>query len=144
YIENYLSIKKIIFGERLQYEINCDEKIKSFKIPFFSLQPFVENSMEHGILNKEDGGTVKIICSKLPHSVLLVISDNGIGIEQTQLKYIEENILTNLKKPPEKHVGMFNCYNRYKVAFDEKADIKIESAVQKGTKITVEILTDVI
>lgn len=143
YIENYLSIQSIRFGERLQYEISCDSGIKNFKIPFFSLQPFVENSMEHGILNKEDGGCVKIICSKLCDRVRLVISDNGIGIEPLQLNNIACNILTKSKRPPDKHVGMFNCYNRYKVAFDDKADIKIESKLQEGTKITVDILTDI-
>ena len=139
YIKNYLSIQNIRFSGKINYKIVCSDGLEGFKIPFFSLQPFVENSIEHGILNSTSGGTLQVLCQREKDDVIIKIVDDGVGIEQEELAYIRENILSDVKKPPENHLGMFNCMKRYKVVFDKRANIEINSQRCKGTTVVITI-----
>ena len=49
YLQLYLDIEKVRFGQRLQTKITCDETAKTFKIPSLLLQPLVENSIKFGL-----------------------------------------------------------------------------------------------
>jgi tetratricopeptide (TPR) repeat protein len=84
YLETYLSLEKIKSGDAFIYSITFDEQINPSKIfiPGMILQPFVENSIKHGILNKkEKDGVISIIISKKDMLVCEVL-DNGIGIKK--------------------------------------------------------------
>jgi two-component system, LytTR family, sensor kinase len=48
-IQLYLEIEKIRFGERLNFQFNCDEKELLAKIPAMILQPLFENAIKHGV-----------------------------------------------------------------------------------------------
>lgn len=139
YIENYLAIQKIRFGKRISYQIDCATELESMFIPFFSIQPLVENAVEHGILNKTAGG--KLSVSALVHGshIQICIKDNGIGISKNYLEELR-NILqgTTLRKS-QKGVGLYNCYHRFLLMFGKNIDFSIGSHVGKGTVITITI-----
>ena len=137
YIKKYLFIQKIRFGSRIQYQILCDENLKSFYIPFFSIQPLVENSIEHGILQKMEGGSISIICKKEKKMVTIKIEDNGVGISQDALKKIKEKI--NTREHVTEHIGIYNCYHRFKLFFEEKLEFHILSKEGKGTRVKIMI-----
>lgn len=139
YIKNYLSIQNIRFDERVKYSIVCEKELYSLKIPFFSLQPFVENSIEHGILDKPQGGELSIVCCRQPWGNSIIIEDNGAGIEEEKLKSIKEDVLCEGCAPPKNHVGIFNCCSRYRVVFGKRANISIESKKNMGTRVTISI-----
>jgi len=77
----YLDLEQLRFGTKLKYSITVSENIQpgDIDIPSMIVQPFVENAMLHGIMHREDGGTVDI------HFVLhndwleITIEDNGVG-----------------------------------------------------------------
>ena len=59
--EEYLSIQKIRFSDRLSYSIDIDDKLlDTVFMPRFTLQPLVENAIIHGLTGKEEGGNVSI------------------------------------------------------------------------------------
>lgn len=139
YIRNYLSIQNIRFDERVTYSIECSKELYGLKIPFFSLQPFVENSIEHGILDKPKGGRVCILCEKKPDCSQITIEDNGVGMDEREIAEIREKILCDSPDPPKNHVGIFNCCSRYRVVFGKRAVIRLESEKNKGTRVTIRL-----
>lgn len=138
YIKNYLLIQKIRFGNRITYELVCEEKLKSFLIPFFSLQPLVENSIEHGILNKAEGGSVWIRCEEAGDDVQIIIADDGTGMEEAVLKTVRENIFFSEDAGTE-HIGILNCYRRLKLFFGERLRFCIHSKEGCGTRIMIQM-----
>mgnify|MGYP006181483015 CR=1 FL=1 len=86
YLNLYLSLEKNRFGEKFQYEINVDgeiDKVDTF-IPSMLLQPYIENAIWHGIMPKEEGGTVVININEVNDDTLLIsIADDGIGIDNS-------------------------------------------------------------
>lgn len=84
YLQNYLALEKLRFDERFDYkmEIDVDLNIHKTLIPSMLLQPFIENSIKHGIqpmYNKK--GLVKIEFKKENDFLICVVDDNGIGRE---------------------------------------------------------------
>lgn len=139
YIQNYLAIQKIRFGDRINYKIACEEELHDFPIPFFSLQPLVENSIEHGLLSKENGGKLVLSCTQNADHILIQITDNGIGIAPEKLEWLRTHSLCTNSGQNEQHVGLFNCYNRFLLLFGEKVDFQLDSKENKGTRISIRI-----
>lgn len=138
YVKNYLSIQKIRFGDCIDYRISCDPTMKTMRIPFFSLQPLVENSIEHGLLPKGNGGRVTITCTRKDNCDTIVISDNGVGISEQQLQILR-SILTTSADVSGSHVGLHNCYKRFQLMFEGRFSFSLNSTANAGTEITIAI-----
>lgn len=89
YLKLYLSLESLRFGERLNYSIRTDEEIDTEEVflPSMLLQPFVENAIWHGIMPKEEGGSIEIHISRADEeSIVIDIIDDGIGVLNAQKK----------------------------------------------------------
>jgi sensor histidine kinase YesM len=89
YLQLYLSLEKIRFGDRLSYEISVDTDIDEYEtmIPVMLLQPFIENAIWHGILPKSSNGHVQINIKKTEkNSLSITILDNGKGRQEKTSK----------------------------------------------------------
>jgi len=80
-VRTYLEIEKVRFGERLQYDITCDDDIRDFMIPALIIEPLVENSIKHGIASEVRGGKIVIEVSAADGNCLISVIDNGKGID---------------------------------------------------------------
>lgn len=87
-LERYLEIQKKRFEERFNYEIVNYDNIdtSSVLIPPMLLQPFIENALEHGELNKVRNGKIRITFKIENDLLIFVIEDNGIGRQAAEEK----------------------------------------------------------
>ncbi len=79
FVENYLSLERARFGERLQVQIDVPDALRTARLPPMLLQPLVENAIRHGIAPLVDGGTVRIAARRVAGQLELEIADNGAG-----------------------------------------------------------------
>ena len=78
----YADVERLRFKDPFEFEINLDDNVDDFgtEVPPMMLQPFVENSIWHGIANKKDGkGKISINISEEGSLLKCIIEDNGIG-----------------------------------------------------------------
>ena len=77
----YLELESIRFKDKFEYKITVDEEIDPLmhKVPTMLIQPYVENSICHGLMPKEGKGFVNIDLSLKNDYILCTIEDNGIG-----------------------------------------------------------------
>lgn len=80
FIESYIRIQQVRFGDRLRFEKSIDPACLELSIPPMILQPLVENSVKYGVAPKEEGGTIRLIIRHEPRGVFFEVSDNGLGI----------------------------------------------------------------
>lgn len=82
-IQLYLSLESLRFKDKFEYTIQTNDiDLESVKIPSMMIQPFVENSIIHGVLPQFDRmGKIDIILRKEDGQLIIEIKDNGIGIE---------------------------------------------------------------
>lgn len=142
YIRHYLRIQRYRFGENLAYHIDCDKKSESLTIPFFSLQPFVENALEHGILNPTHkyGGELDIVCRAGISAYTIEIRDSGAGMDENTLGAILEELASKrLPRGGKIHIGMSNCFKRLRMFFGARCTIAVKSSLGCGTTIAITI-----
>lgn len=79
---NYLYLEQQRFGDKLQviYQITTED----FLIPPLTLQPLVENAVQHGVLNRRNGGTIVIRTEKTDECAVVMVFDNGVGMEKAK------------------------------------------------------------
>ncbi len=95
YLSAYLSLEKLRFKEKMNYSIEIDPAInrKKISIPPMLIQPYVENSIRHGLRHQTDGnGHIKIQIGPAASTLSVIIDDNGIGREKAMQYKTNEHI----------------------------------------------------
>lgn len=138
----YVSLEKRRFEENFLFNFELDPKIKTdeIMIPPMLLQPYIENAIKHGLMNKDDFRilTLKVLNNNSEY-ISIEIEDNGIGREQASL----------LKKNTPKHQSMGMSINEERIDLLSKTndyliDINIEDKISneniaEGTKVVIRI-----
>ena len=139
YTNEYVNILALRYGDLFDIEWDIDESILSYTIIKICLQPIIENAVYHGIKQKNDKGLIKIkgLCDD--NNIILIVSDDGVGIEKNALdelnKTLSETSFTNEKS----HIGLSNVNQRIKIIFGDSYGIHVESTVGVGTDVYVTI-----
>lgn len=90
-LQNYLALEKTRFTDKFDYEIDVDEHLntQSLKVPGMLVQPFLENSIWHGLRYRTTKGFLKLSFKKDKQHLIIRIEDNGIGIEESRKQKTE-------------------------------------------------------
>ncbi|NQX49041.1 sensor histidine kinase [Paenibacillus tritici] len=141
-IRSYLEIQKFRYEDRLEYEIEFDPAAAEVMIPPLIIQPLVENSVVHGLENKE--GTVHVnIAITLDENkeVQVVVMDDGIGMKEGRLSEIME-VITKAEEEEQGRIGLRNVQQRLTLYYGAEHGLRISSREGEGTRITFSIPTD--
>ena len=131
-MRSYLDIQLMMHDHEFDVDVEIDECILDYNILNLILQPLIENAIDHGIDLKTNGrGGIKIIGKKQNDEIVLIVSDNGVGMSNEQA----ESILTNKSNG----YGVKNVNERIKLYYGEQYQLKIESEIGIGTKVKVTI-----
>jgi len=131
-IEKYLYIQKARFKNRLEYEIDVPEHIKSYRIHNMVIQPIVENAVIHGITPKRDGGKIKIYAEEYNKEIVISVMDNGNGFPK--------DFRENIKKSESKSgLGFRSTDNRLKHYYGAQYGLKIVKSDYSGSTVTITI-----
>jgi two-component system LytT family sensor kinase len=128
FIEDYLSIELVRFGDKLQVVKHIDPATLDMLVPSMLLQPLIENSIKHGISSKIDGGTVTIRTAHNNGRLSIEVEDDGVGIPEADLAGILN-----------KGIGVSNVRERLKVLYNQDYRMLIDSQPGRGTRIEIEV-----
>lgn len=131
-LDDYLQMEQLRFG--FTYKINVDAALNkaNIEIPFMLLQPFVENAVKHGVSAMADKGLVEIDIARNAKSLILTVSDNGLGFIENNLK--PESMGMGLKLSRDRIALLNNMYQNQAISLHIVSN-------NTGSKITV-ILAD--
>lgn len=134
HIRNYLIIQKMRYKDKFDYDIEVDEEVLPYKTLKLILQPFVENSLYHGIEYMVDEGHIHISARKMDDSILLQVKDNGVGMSEETLKNI---LIGSVKSDKGSGVGLRNVHERIQLYFGADYGVKVESELEEGTVVKI-------
>ncbi|NJN41035.1 MAG: histidine kinase [Flammeovirgaceae bacterium] len=80
FIENYIRIQQVRFGNRLKFQKEIDPTCYNVQLPPMILQPLIENSVKYGIAPKEEGGEIGLIVRREAKRIFFEVWDDGLGI----------------------------------------------------------------
>ena len=136
YVRSYLTIQKMRYKDKLEFEINVDPRITHAQIIRLVLQPIVENSIYHGLKYKESKGMLKVHGYELGERIIIDITDDGVGMDEETLKHIYDKHKVNYHS---NGVGVYNVQQRLVLYYGKEYGIIYHSEKGKGTTATVVI-----
>lgn len=125
-INNYFKILKYRFGDKFSYRVMADEELMSCRVIKFMIQPFVENSMNHGFDSMNKQCEIAVVAVRINDELAIVIRDNGCGIKAERLKEIKD-ILHGKDGHDGIGIGISNVNKRIKLIYGEKFGVDIFS-----------------
>lgn len=136
YTEAYLTIQKMRYQDKLEYEIEVDPDIRKEETVKLVLQPVVENAIYHGIKYKEGKGLIQIRGFREEGSIILRVQDDGRGMDQDTLKHIFEKHVRDTKS---NGVGLQNVHERIRLYYGTAYGLSFESEPGKGTTVRIRL-----
>lgn len=128
FIDDYLAIEMVRFGEKLRFYKEIDENTLDRMIPSMILQPIIENSIKHGLASKVDGGEIRLRAWLEDARLHIAVEDNGVGIPESKLATLFES-----------GIGVSNVNERLRVLFGARYHMSIDSTPGEGTRTLIEI-----
>lgn len=142
HVESYLWIQKVRYKDILDYRIRVPEELREYRIPKLSLQPLVENALYHGIKNKRDCGLIEIIGERDAGGIQLLVSDDGVGMNQVRLDEVQRNIQDGKPRKDVGGVGLTNVQSRVRLYCGPGYGLTIQSEEGAGTIVSLHICTN--
>ena len=131
HVRMYMDIQMKRFSQGLECFIDVPEEILNFSTVKLMLQPIVENAILHGIMESDSKtGCVTITGRREEEKIILIVSDNGRGIDQ-------EKLSTLTSEETDKGYGIKNVNKRIKLHFGAEYGLYYESEINKGTKVII-------
>lgn len=137
HVENYLSIQKLRFGNRINYRIEIEEDVNpaEYSILPLLLQPVVENAVVHGLENLNEDGQIYIGIFLTDKEMLRIsVCDNGGGMTPETLEELQRKLDTP-ELNPRSSIGLYNINQRIRLCYGQEYGMKLESEYGTGTRV---------
>ncbi|MDY3959045.1 MAG: sensor histidine kinase [Romboutsia timonensis] len=133
----YLSLCSTRYKGMLDYSIHVDDKYLDYLVPKFTIQPILENAINHGLRKGFYDNYIKVTIKEIDEGIEISIKDNGNGMSEEAISKIKDELEKNIQKP--NSIGLMNINNRLKLNFGEQYGIYINSRMNEGTTVSIKI-----
>ncbi len=141
YARSYLTIQKMRYKDKLEFQIQVDAQIMGVPIIKLVLQPLIENAIYHGLKYKEGKGLLIVRGYREGENAVLQIRDNGAGMDEQTLSHIFEKHKVNYRS---NGVGVYNVQKRLQLYYGMDYGITYSSKQGEGTTASIVIPMNVI
>ena len=136
YAKSYLTIQKMRYKDKLEFQIDVDSSILYIPLIKLVLQPVIENAIYHGLKYKESKGLLIIKGFMKDGNAVLQVIDDGVGMDEETLAHIYDKHKVNYHS---NGVGVYNVQKRLKLYYGDDYGITYESKKGEGTTATITI-----
>ncbi len=136
YTESYLTIQKMRYRDKLEYEILVKKEIRELAVIKLILQPLVENAIYHGIKYKKGKGLIRILGYREAGCIYLKVQDDGVGMDAETMSHIYEKHVQDTRS---NGVGLRNVQERIALYYGPEYGLSYESVPGVGTTATIRL-----
>lgn len=136
-LELYISLEHMRFQQKFDYEITVDKSLdqEMIQIPPMILQPFVENSIWHGLLPQESGGKIWVRIFPRGKNIVFEIEDNGIGIDESRKSKTDNSHHSKGMLITSGRIEVLKKVTQQKMTIVGPYQINNEDGTPKGTRV---------
>jgi sensor histidine kinase YesM len=137
HVRNYLYVMDVRNGNSVKYTYQVDPDTLEDNIPRITLQPIVENALQHGLRNTRRKDKELIIQAKHENGTLVItIEDNGAGMDAEAMnEQLEKADIGRIELG--RSIGVMNVNARVKNVYGDGYGIHYESGLDAGTRVVV-------
>lgn len=142
FIENYLRIQQLRFGDRLSVKIEVDDDLMDVPFPSLLLQPLVENAIAHSASPYDHRIRVTVRLKRQGDYMICCVIDEGKGIPLGRLHDLVQSFQHRAARKEGhdgRRIGLSNVYQRIQLIYGSRAEMYIESIEGAGTVVSIYI-----
>lgn len=130
--KSYLKIENFRYKNQFTYEFQVEKECLPYYCNKITLQPIIENAINHGLSRMVDEGHILIRIYEEKDDIIFQVEDNGVGMTEEQCQSI-------LHKEPgdSSGIGIKNVNDRVKIYFGKEYGLTIQSELDEGTTVTI-------
>lgn len=138
HVKAYLEIIQMRFAKQFDIEVKRDRSVNHVLIPPSTIQPLVENSIQHGLKDISSGGKIRIVIQSEKEHVLISVEDNGAGFDEEKLdmSVIEAYAQTEKASIEQGGMGLYNVNQRLISLLGEDSRLRVENLPDGGSKVS--------
>lgn len=143
-LELYLKLESMRFPDKFMYRVHQDspEALRLVKIPAMLIQPFLENSIWHGLLPKDSGGQLHVFFGLKEGCLEIRIEDNGIGLAESQARKTNSDVhISKGMEITRSRIELIEQMTGKHIELSGPEDWKSESG-ESGTRVTIRFPKD--
>ena len=143
-LELYLKLESMRFPDKFMYSVHQDssEALRLVKIPAMLIQPFLENSIWHGLLPKDSGGQLHVFFGLKEGCLEIRIEDNGIGLAESQARKTNSDVhISKGMEITRSRIELIEQMTGKHIELSGPEDWKSESG-ESGTRVTIRFPKD--
>ena len=133
----YVELQNMRFDDNIDFIVDMPDELMEHAIPKLTFQPVVENSILHGIMEKDEKkGTIVLTGWQEEHAIVILISDDGVGIAPQEL----ETILSEKKTAAGRsgsNIAIYNTHRRLQLMYGTEYGLKYTSVPGGGTDVEI-------
>lgn len=134
HLKNYAYVMNVRMQDEIHYTFHIEPNVQQELIPRLSLQPLVENAINHGLKNKRGEKEIQIDIRMDEEKFHICVMDNGVGMDADAMnKILQKNEISYVEKG--KSIGLMNINARIKMLYGEEYGLYVESRENEGTKV---------
>lgn len=137
----YIEIMSMRTEVDVELKVEIEDQVENIGLPKLLLQPFIENAIVHG-LSEKTAGEISIRAKKMDQWILIMISDNGKGMSENQLKELNRMLKIDFEETSYNRVGLMNIAKRLKLYYGSNTDIELQQNENGGITIVIQIPFD--
>jgi two-component system, LytTR family, sensor kinase len=131
-VRAYLEIESLRLGDRLKVEQTIDPDLLKVLMPPFSLQPLVENAVQHGLHSSPQAGRLQLVVRSTGQWLEMRVSDDGQGVPSTEVEQLF------FAERPRVH-ALALLRRRLQGLFGDSFQLEVCSEIGEGTTVTMRI-----
>ena len=138
HVSIYLQIQNMRYHDSISFISDIPDELLEYSIPKLTLQPIIENSVLHGILETDDkSGTIVLTGWIEDHDIVLLISDDGVGISPEKLPTILSGNGTSTSGGT--NIAIYNTHRRLQILYGSDYGLTYSSKPGHGTEVEIRI-----
>jgi two-component system, sensor histidine kinase YesM len=135
WLNHYVSLQQTRLKDTFDFRLDVDPSALDCHLHKLLFQPFIENSILHGFRGIDTKHELSVSIGREGDRVSVTIADNGRGMDEMIIREIERGTYPNEARKG--HIGMCNAIGRIKMYYGADASVDIESALGKGTRVSI-------
>src|SRR5699024_10180509 len=132
HVQAYVEIIQARFANRLQIDFERAHTVANVLIPPSTIQPLVENAIQHGLKKVTTNGKIAIAIKNIEECIEVSVTDNGVGFDEGEMERIQQMHKSNHS---DSGVGMYNVNQRLISLLGEDSRLFIENLPGRGSRV---------
>lgn len=133
--KQFIKILELRYQDKLKTVWDIKPEVLPCKMVKLSLQPLLENAVNHGLRSKRYEGVITISGDLIHDTVVISVEDDGVGMEEEQRRKMNDHLKEEYQFD-DRHVGIRNVNQRMKLLFGEKYGVVVGPGKKHGLAVT--------